>query len=114
MAQIRVRDGEVEVRLSPMEQAGATRGPVRVPLSAVTGARVVDDAWAEVRGTKSPESTGVPGHVMLGICSGDFGKDFCAVYQDRPTVIVDLQGAQFARLLVTQDDPQAALRELGC
>ena len=50
---------------------------------------------------------------MLGTCQGDFGKDFCAVYQQRPTVIVELEGAEFARLLVTQDDPQAALRELG-
>ena len=98
--------------MSALEQAGALHGPVRVPLSAVTGVRVVEDAWSEVRGIREP-GTGVPGHLMLGTCRGDFGKDFCAVYQRRPTVIVELQGAEFARLLVTQDDPQAAVRELG-
>jgi hypothetical protein len=112
VAQIRVRDGEVEVRMSPLEEAGALHGPVRVPLSAVTAARVVEDAWPELRGMRAP-GTGVPGHIMLGTCRGSFGKDFCAVYQHRPTVIVDLEGAEFARLLVTQDEPQEALRELG-
>ena len=50
---------------------------------------------------------------MLGTCRGDFGKDFCAVHGHAPTVIVELQGAEFARLVVTQEDPQAAMRELG-
>jgi hypothetical protein len=112
VAQIRVRNDEVEVRMSALEQAGALHGPVRVPLSAVVGARIVDDGWTELRGMRAP-GTGVPGHIMLGTCRGDFGKDFCAVYQHRPTVIVDLQGAEFARLLVTQDDPREALRALG-
>ena len=98
--------------MSPMEQAGALHGPVRLPLSAVTGARIVDDAWPELRGERSP-GTGVDGHVMLGTCRGDFGKDFCAVYQHRPTVIVELEGVEFARLLVTQDEPRDALRALG-
>jgi hypothetical protein len=112
VAQIRVQADEVEVHMSPLEQAGALRGPVRVPLSAVTGARVVDDAWPELRGIRAP-GTGVPGHIMLGTCRGDFGQDFCAVHGHAPTVIVELQGAEFARLVVTQDDPQAALHELG-
>ena len=100
------------MRLSALEQAGALRGPVRVPLSAVTDARVVSDGWPELRGLRAP-GTDVPGHVMLGTCRGDFGKDFCAVHGHAPTVIVELTGAEFARLLVTQDDPQAALRDLG-
>jgi hypothetical protein len=114
VAEIRVRDGEVEVRLSAMEQAGAQRGAVRVPLTAVTAAWIAEDPWPEMRGEHDSDTgTGVPGHLMLGTCQGDFGKDFCAVYQQRPTVIVELQGAEFARLVVTQDDPKAALRELG-
>ncbi len=114
MAEIRVRDGEVEVRLSAMEQAGAQRGPVIVPLSAVTEARVVEDPWSEVRGAHDADTgTGIPGHLMLGTCKGDFGQDFCAVYQQRPAVVVELAGAEFSRLVVTQDDPKAALRELG-
>ncbi len=112
VAEIRVRDGEVEVRLSAMEQAGAQRGPVIVPLSAVTGVRVVEDPWPEVRGIHDP-GTGIPGHLMLGTCKGDFGQDFCAVYQQRPAVVVELEGAEFSRLVVTQEDPRAALRELG-
>jgi len=98
--------------MSPLEHGGALHGAVRVPLSAVTAARIVDDPWPELRGQREP-GTGVPGHLMLGTCRGDFGKDFCAVYAQRPTVIVDLEGAEFARLLVTQDEPQEALRELG-
>jgi hypothetical protein len=107
-----VRDDEVEVHMSPLEQAGAFHGPVRVPLAAVSDVHIVQDAWPVLRGVREP-GTDVPGHVMLGTCRGDFGKDFCAVYQHRPTVVVELQGAEFARLLVTQDDPAAALRELG-
>jgi hypothetical protein len=98
--------------MSPLEHAGALHGPVRVPLSAVTAVRVVDDPWPELRGLREP-GTGVPGHLMLGTCRGDFGKDFCAVYQHRPTLIIDLAGAEFARLLVSLEEPQEALHELG-
>jgi hypothetical protein len=112
MAEIRVDNGAVEVHLSALEKAGALHGTVRVPLGSVKAVRVVEDAWPELRGIRAP-GTGLPGEIMLGTCRGSFGKDFCAVYRHRPAVILDLQGEEYQRLIVTQDDPQAAAGALG-
>jgi len=107
-----VHDGEVEVHLSALEKVGALHGEVRVPLSAVVGAHAVDNPWPELRGIRAP-GTGLPGEIMLGTCRGSFGKDFAAVYRHKPAVVVELQGEEYQRLIVTAEDPEATLRELG-
>jgi len=107
-----VHDGEIEVQLSAFEKVGAVHGEVRAPLSSVVGAHVVDDAWHELRGIRAP-GTGVPGEIMLGTCRGSFGKDFAAVYRHKPAVVVELEGQEFQRLIVTTADPEATVRELG-
>jgi hypothetical protein len=81
-----------------------------VPLSAVRSVRAVDDPWPELRGLRAP-GTGIPGVIALGTRRGGFGKDFAAVYHHRPAVVVDLEGADFSRLVVTADDaPEFAAR----
>jgi hypothetical protein len=112
VAEIRVENGEVEVYLSMLERVGALHGEIRVPLSSVRAARVVQDAWPELRGIRAP-GTGLPGQIMLGTCRGSFGKDFCAVYKHRPAIIVDLEGEEYQRLIVTQDDPWVTIGVLG-
>jgi hypothetical protein len=49
--------------------------------------------------------TGIPGVIALGSFRGGFGRDFVAVYGHRPGVVVDLDGAEYRRLLLTVADP---------
>jgi len=103
VAKLQVEGDELVVTMHSAEELGAVHGPVRVPLSAVSAVRVVDDPWAELRGLRAP-GTGIPGVIALGTRRGGFGKDFAAVYHHRPAVVVDLTGAEFSRLVVTADD----------
>jgi hypothetical protein len=45
--------------------------------------------------------------IALGTRRGSFGKDFAAVYRDRPAVVVELDGTEFSRLVVCVEDPDA-------
>jgi hypothetical protein len=79
MAQIKIEDETVMIRLSRAEKFGALRGNLRFPLSAVRSARVVDKPFAEIQGFRSP-GTRVPGIMALGTWRRRGGeRDFVAV-----------------------------------
>jgi hypothetical protein len=112
MASVTIEDGELVVRLSPLEKLGAFHGDVRVPLSAVQSITVEADPWGVLRGVRAP-GTGVPGLVAYGVRRFPGGKDFAAVRGRRPAVRVDLgAGAPFARLLVSVADADAEVARL--
>jgi hypothetical protein len=104
MATIRISGGDLIVRLSHLEKAGAMRGDVRVPVSAVRTVRVSDDAWSELEGMRAP-GTGWPGVIALGTRRGGGGKQFAAIYRHRRSIVIDLEGTDFARLIVSLNDP---------
>lgn len=82
-------DGDVLVlRLRAIEKAEGAHSDIRVPLSAVTAVRSVDDPWPELRGIRAP-GTGLP------------------------NVVVDLEGAAYGRLVVTADDAAARARSIA-
>ncbi|HUZ22043.1 MAG TPA: hypothetical protein VMU75_15905 [Acidimicrobiales bacterium] len=113
MATPAIAGSDLVVRLSPLEKLGAFRlGDVRVPLSSIAAARAVDDPWSELRGIRSP-GTGLPGVIALGTRRGGFGKDFAAVYGKRPGVVIELDGADWGRIVLTTDDPAGTLRAIG-
>ena len=74
-----------------------------MPLSSVTAVRAVLNAWPELRGMRAP-GTGIPGTIMVGTRRGNFGKDFAAVHGQGPAVVVELEGQEFDRLVLTIDD----------
>jgi len=103
VAKLQVEGDELVVTMHTSEELGALHGSIRVPLAAVRSVRAVDDPWTELRGIRAP-GTGIPGVIALGTLRGSFGKDFAAVYHHRPGVVVELQGAEYSRLVVTADD----------
>jgi len=105
MAELRIGAGGLVVELSELEKIGAFRGDVRVPLTAVRDVRVAEDPRLELRGMRAP-GTGFPGVIALGSRRGQ-GHDFAAVYRNRPAVVVDLDGAEFDRLVITVPDPES-------
>jgi hypothetical protein len=112
VAELVVEGDDITVRLNPLEKLGALRGNPRVPRSAVRVARVSDRPWSELRGIRAP-GTGIPGVISLGTRRGGGGRDFAAVYRNRPVVVVELEGAVFDRLVVTVDDPAAVAARLS-
>lgn len=91
---------ELSLRLTGMEKLAALHGDITVPWSQVRDVRVSPHPWEELRGMRSP-GTGIPRVMALGTRRGDFGKDFVAVRGHGPVVVVDLQGSEFNRFVVT-------------
>jgi hypothetical protein len=102
-----VEDDRVVLHLSLLERIGGmVGGDIDVPRSAVTAVRVAADPSRELRGIRSP-GTGWPGVIALGHRRGKGVHDFAAVYRNRPSIVVELRGQRFDRLVVSCDDPEA-------
>ena len=114
MADLEVEGNELVLHLRAIEKAEGAHGDIRLPLSAVTAVRSVDDPWPELRGIRAP-GTGLPNVIAVGTRRGKFGKDFAAVHGKGPAVVVELEGADYSRLVVTADDAAArASPSRGC
>ncbi len=111
MARLNVEGEELVLDLSGLEKAEGFHGNIRVPLSSVRDVRYVDDPWPELRGIRAP-GTGVPGVIAVGTRRGSGIKDFAAVHGQGPAVVVELEGADFDRLVVTEDDAMTSVAEL--
>jgi hypothetical protein len=46
----------------------------------------------------------MPNVIAVGTRRGSFGKDIAAVHGKGPAVVVELDGADYGRLVVTMDD----------
>jgi hypothetical protein len=55
----------------------------------------------------------VPNVIAVGTRRGKFGKDFAAVHGKGPAVVVELEGADYERLIVTLDDAAARARTIA-
>lgn len=114
MSELLVDTVAVTLRLSTLEKVGSVHGDLSLPRSAVAAARVVDDAWHEVHGIRSP-GYGMPGHAMLGTFRSGGTKDFVDVRHGEPGVVIDLRDQDFARLIVsfaTRAEAEAAAARL--
>ncbi len=113
MADLYTHGDELILHMGALEKADGFDGNIRVPLSAVTAIRVVDDAWPEQRGIRAP-GTGVPNVIAVGTRRSGFGKNFAAVHGTGPAIVVELAGADYGRLVVTSDasaEVASAIRE---
>ena len=110
MADLIVEGDELVVSLSPLEKLAALRGNVRLPIRAVREVAVEPAPWQALRGIRAP-GTGIPGVLAYSVRrrTGD-RPDFAAIHGSRPAVRIELDPpADFGRVLITVDDPQAAV-----
>lgn len=112
MAKLRITEYTVTVVLSVVEKVEASHRNVTVPRWAILGARAVADGMAEVRGLPGL-GTEVPGVVMAGMFSHHGARTFVICRGRGPAVVIDLTAQPFDRLLVTVDDPDAAVASLA-
>lgn len=99
MADLVVDDTHIEIVLSTLEQVGALRRTVRVPLSSVVSVRYADAARSGVSGIRAP-GTAIPGGLKLGTWRSRSRKTFVATSGDRPGYIIDLTGESLDRIVV--------------
>jgi hypothetical protein len=115
MAELLVEGGELVLHLSKAEKAEAVHGDLRVPLSAVRGLEVLDDAHGPA-GFRAGMKIGtrLPGVIEVGIVQGLHRRLFAAVHHDTPRGIrVRLQGAAFDEWIVGSADPEAVVARLA-
>jgi hypothetical protein len=112
VAELQIDGAELVLHLRAMEKAEGAHGDIRVPLSAVTAVRSVDDPWTELRGIRAP-GTGLPNVIAVGTRRGKFGKDFAAVHGKGPAVVVELEGFDYQRFIVTLNDAAARARAIA-
>ena len=114
MAELRLEGGELVLRLSGAEKAEAVHGDLRVPLSALRGVEVIDDAhdWTGI-GVGFKVGMRVPGVATVATVRGHGEKVFVAVHGDTPRgVRVHLEGAPWDEWIVGCAEPEAVAATL--
>ncbi len=99
------------LNLSGMEKLEGFHGDIRVPVSTLRDVRWTNDPWSEVRGIRAP-GTGIPGVIAVGTRRGRTIKDFAAIHGKGPAVVVELESAEYGRLVVTEEDAESAAADL--
>jgi hypothetical protein len=107
MASLRITPQELRIDLTTKERIGALHGSFGVHWRDVVSVEPTSNLWSEVRGIRAP-GTGLPGSILLGTMRHNGLKDFCAIYRQRPGVVIALSGAGFARLLISSPSDQVA------
>ena len=115
MAELRVQDGDLVLHLTAAEKVEGVHGDLRVPLSAVRGVEILDDAHAPVgvhAGVKI--GTRLPGVVEVGTVQGRTKRLFAAVHHDTPRGLrVRLEGSSYDEWIVGCADPESVAAGLG-
>lgn len=115
MAELRVESDALILELSAIEKAESVHGDLHVPLSAVTGADVVDDAheFTRIR-TGFKVGMRAPGMATVATVRGGGKKMFIAVHRDTPRAVrVTLQGNSYDEWIVGVPDPEAVIAQLN-
>jgi hypothetical protein len=115
MADLSIDGDELVLHLSAVEKLEGLHGDLRVPLSAVSGVEVLDDAHrpAGIRaGLKI--GTRIPGVIEVGIIRGRTKRLFAAVHHDTPRGLrVRLDGSSFDEWIVGCGNPEGVAGRLG-
>jgi len=114
MAELQLEGDELVLHLSGAEKAEAVHGDLRVPLSAVRGVEVVDDAhsWTGI-GVGFKVGLRLPGVATVATVRGHGEKVFIAVHHDTPRgVQVHLEDAPWDEWIVGCADPEAVAATL--
>lgn len=108
MAELRVEDEQLVVRLSAWEKMAAIRNGFSVPIDAVAGVAVEEHPFKALRGVRAP-GLGIPGVAAYGTWRwAKDRKDFVALHGPGPGLRVELtDDAPFGAVVATVADPQA-------
>ncbi|MEV3936396.1 hypothetical protein AB0K52_10515 [Glycomyces sp. NPDC049804] len=109
MAVLEYTDTHLTVRLSGARRVFGRWRPLAIPLAAVTAVRADPAAARAFPGARWGVATNIPGLVNLGSFRRGGSRDFWDVADPDRAIVVELDGAQYDRLLLEVDDPEAAV-----
>ncbi len=98
--------------LHPPGAGGRALRDQHLALSAVTGADVVPDGLAAVRGLRAP-GLGLPGYRKIGTWRRRHGRSLVVTRRGRPALRVRLTGHPYEELLLDVADPERAAAALA-
>jgi len=106
MARLHLHPDRLEIALTPAEKLLALRkSDVVVPREAIRSATITDDPWIWVRGIRAP-GTAIPLNLAVGQWKFHGGKDFLVIKGTRQAVVIDVDGEEFSRVIVTTTHAQ--------
>jgi hypothetical protein len=111
VARFSVEGEELVLHLSTIEKLEGFHDSIRVPVSSVREVRTADDPWTELRGLRAP-GTGIPGVIAVGTRRGSGIRDFAVVHGKGPAVVVEMDGAEFGRFVVSDENASTIVGEL--
>ncbi|MDF2443415.1 MAG: hypothetical protein JWR01_1618 [Subtercola sp.] len=112
MAVLFVHPDRLEIRLTRAEKLmSLRRSDIEVPLDNIRSAVLTEDPWIWVRGIRAP-GTAVPLTLAVGSWKFHDGKDFLLIKGTRTSVVIDIEGAEFSRVIVTTRHSLTLLRSL--
>lgn len=101
------------LKLTNVEKVEGVHGDIRVPISSIQSAEVLEDVIHSVHGMKFP-GTHLPGFFAMGTFISREGKVFAMVHhQTKRGVKINLTGEKFVALIVGTDDPEQIISSLG-
>ncbi|MEO9173964.1 MAG: hypothetical protein ABI317_00520 [Gaiellales bacterium] len=115
MAELRVESAELVLHLSSAEKVEGLHRDLRVPLSAVRGVEVLENAHRPT-GIRAGIKVGtrIPGIVEVATIRGVKCKIFAAVHHDTPRGLrVVLEGVDYDEWIVGCADPEGVIAGLA-
>lgn len=94
------------ISLDGWERFGTFQRDFTVPWDRIDKADYASDLWRQVRGWRAP-GIGIPHVILLGRMRFRGGRDFCAVYKDKPGIVLELNGEKYQRVLLSLPPDQA-------
>jgi hypothetical protein len=111
---VRTAAGMLEIELTGAHQTLALKRRIAIPLAQVTGAAVMDRSevpheegtWLRMPGTH------VPGLARLGSYGTAPSREFWAVFRQPDVLVIDLEDAEYLRLVLGVADPARTLSQI--
>ncbi len=103
MAKIIESKGMLTLQLSFWEKIFALHNSLTIDKSSLIEKKVVDKPWraSVLKGIRAP-GTGFPFLILLGTMRYRSGKDFTAIYKQRPVEIYTFKDGPFQRWIVSK------------
>jgi hypothetical protein len=105
MPKLEISPTKLDVQLSAGEKLAAVHGSVTVPLSAITGAEVLEPRWWMHLGLRVP-GTGLPGLIIAGTFLWGKDRAFVCWKRGEEALQVNLNGQNFSRLIIGVKDAE--------
>ena len=112
MAQVTLDGSDVVVRLGALEALVAFRRELRIPLASLRMVQVEQSPMSGLCLWRLP-GLSWPGTFAVGSCRRKGRREFAAVHAKRPAVVMEVEGAHWDRLVVSQRDASDVAAELA-